>query len=176
MNKILTITSILLLSILLVQCDSGKKKKKRTPLNNNNVVLADQNYSFENPPKFRKDDELAFVDAESDEILLQINVEVASNDIERARGLMFRAEIEENNGMLFLFGQEHTQSFYMRNTLIPLDIIYINSRMQIVDIYANTKPLDETSLPSSAPAQFVVEINAGLCEKYEIEVGDFIVY
>jgi uncharacterized membrane protein (UPF0127 family) len=159
----------------MVQCDNNNKKK-HTPTNNNNVVLADQNYSFENPPEYRKDDELAFIDAESDEILFQIDIEVASNDIERARGLMFRAEMEENHGMLFLFGQEHIQSFYMRNTLIPLDIIYINSRMTIVDIYKDTKPLDETSLPSANPAQFVVEINAGLCEKYGLKIGDFIIY
>ena len=121
MRKIIAISIILITALLFVQCDNKKKERPKT--NPNHVVLADKNYSFDNPPPFRKDDELAFLDAESGDIILQIDVEVASNDIERARGLMYRAEMEENQGMFFLFGHEQTQSFYMRNTILSLDII-----------------------------------------------------
>ncbi len=176
MKNIILLSFILIIPILLIQCDNNKNKKKRTNTNTNNVVLIENNYNFENPPPFRKDDELAFIDSETENIIFQIDAEIASNDIERARGLMYRNKMEENQGMFFLFEREQTQSFYMRNTLIPLDIIYINSKMKIVDIYKSTNPMDETSLPSAAPAQYVVEINGGLCEKYGIEIGDLIVY
>jgi uncharacterized membrane protein (UPF0127 family) len=73
-------------------------------------------------------------------------------------------------------GMEERQSFYMRNTIISLDIIYVNAKFEIVDIYENTEVLNESSLPSAAPAKYVVEINAGLCEKYGIKIGDSIVF
>jgi uncharacterized membrane protein (UPF0127 family) len=173
MKKAIIIFSIFVAALLMIQCDNNKKK---THPKTNNIELKEKNYSFDNPPPFRKDGELIFLDTQTDTSLFQIEIEVASTDEERARGLMFRAKMEENQGMLFLFAHEQTQSFYMRNTLIPLDIIYVNGKMLIVDIYKNTKPRDETSLPSAAPAQYVVEINGGLCDKYNIETGDKVVF
>ncbi|MDD2636241.1 MAG: DUF192 domain-containing protein [Bacteroidales bacterium] len=174
MKNLIIYTTITFLSILFIQCTSDKKKKPHT--NTNNVVLKQQNYSFDNPPAFRNDGELVFIDNLSGDQILHIEIEIASTDFERALGLMYRQKMDENQGMLFLFPREQEQSFYMRNTLIPLDIIYVNSKMQVVDIYKNTNPLDDTSLPSVAPAQYVIEINAGLCEKHGIEVGNKIVF
>ena len=174
MKKLLIYTTLALLSLMFVQCNNDKKKKPNT--NTNNIELKQQNYSFDNPPVFRNDGELVFLDKSTENQILHIEIEVASTDYERALGLMYRAKMEENQGMLFLFPREQEQSFYMRNTLIPLDIIYVNSKMQIVDIYKNTNPLDETSLPSAAPAQYVIEINAGLCEKYGIKIGNKVVF
>ena len=85
---------------------------------------------------------------------------------------MYRNGMAENRGMLFLMESEKYQSFWMHNCVMSLDIIYINSNYEIVDIYKNTNVLDETSLPSKAPALYVVEINAGLCSKYGIKIGD----
>lgn len=170
--SIISLAALLILSI--TACNN--KKKERTNTNNNNTVLKQNNYSFDNPPVFRNDGQLSFIDSETQEVLLAIEIEVASTDIERATGLMYRAEMIENRGMLFLFAADQMQSFFMRNTIISLDIIYVNSDMEIVDFYANAIPLDETSLPSAAPAKYVVEINGGLCEKYSIEVGDKIVF
>ncbi len=164
--------------LFLASCSSESKSKstkhRKTPLVGK--AISAQNYSFDNPPKFRKDAELVFLEAQTEKILFEIDVEVASNDIERARGLMYRESMDENHGMLFLFEREELQSFYMRNTLIPLDIMYVNSEFEIVDIYENTKPMDESSLFSSEPVVYVVEINAGLSEKYGIKEGDFIRY
>ncbi|MDD2385817.1 MAG: DUF192 domain-containing protein [Bacteroidales bacterium] len=174
MKIIIIYTTIIFLSIMLVQCNNDKKKKPHTKTNN--VELKQKNYSYENPPVFRNDGELVFIDNSSDTQIFQINIEVASTDFERALGLMYRAQMEEEQGMLFLFPREQEQSFYMRNTLISLDIIYVNSKMQIVDIYKNTSPLNETSLPSAERAQYVIEINGGLCDKYEIEVGDKVIF
>lgn len=154
--------------LIFVQCNEKKPDRKKT----NNTELKAKNYSFENPPKFRKDGELLFLQKETNKELLKIEIEIASTDEERARGLMYRKEMAENQGMIFLFYNEEMQSFYMRNTIISLDIIYVNSKKEIVDIYKNTNVLDETSLPSKAPAMYVVEINAGLCDKYGITEGD----
>ncbi|MDD3859069.1 MAG: DUF192 domain-containing protein [Bacteroidales bacterium] len=173
MKKIQIFSSIILFCLLFVQCDNNKKKD-RNQANTNNNELKTQNYSFENPPQFRKDGELLFLQKETNKELFKIDLEIASTDEERARGLMFRPEMAENQGMIFLFYKDEMQSFYMRNTIISLDIIYANSKKEIVDIYKNTNVLDDTSLPSKAPAMYVVEINGGLCDKYEIKEGDLI--
>ena len=174
MKKLLIYTTLALLSLMFVQCNNDKKKKPNT--NTNNIELKQKNYSFEQPPAFRNDGELVFVDSSSETQTFYIEIEVASTDFERALGLMYRAKMDEDQGMLFLFPREQEQSFYMRNTLIPLDIIYVNSKMKIIDIYKNTNPLDETSLPSAAAAQYVIEINGGLCDKYGIKIGDKVVF
>ncbi|MCK9256220.1 MAG: DUF192 domain-containing protein [Bacteroidales bacterium] len=161
---------------LLIACNSNDKPKKPSKPNNSKKELKFNDYSYENPPEFRKDGELKFYDINTQEELFKIDTEVASTDESRARGLMFRKEMLENQGMFFLFSTDEFQSFYMRNTLISLDILYVNSKMEIVDIYKNTIPEDETSLPSKEPAKYVIEINAGLCDKYNIQIGDYIVF
>jgi len=172
MKKLLILSFIITVSLIFVQCDNGKPKNNT----NNNKELKQANYSFENPPKFRHDGDLTFIQKETFKELFKIQIEVASTDEEKARGLMFRPEMAENNGMLFLFPVEEIQSFYMRNTIISLDIIYVNAKKEIVDIYKETLVKNETSLPSKAPAMYVVEVNAGICDKYGIKEGDLISY
>lgn len=150
-------------------CGGNNSKKERK--NISGKELKQSVFNFENPPKFRKDSEIIFIN-KNNETIFQIDAEIASLPEECFRGLMYRSEMDENQGMLFIMNKEEIQSFYMRNTIIPLDIIYINSNYEIVDIYKNTKTLDETSLPSAEPALFVVEINAGLCDKFNIKKGD----
>jgi uncharacterized membrane protein (UPF0127 family) len=74
--------------------------------------------------------------------------------------------------MLFIFPNEAPRSFYMKNTRIPLDIIYISADSTIVSFQKNAKPFDETSLPSNAAAKFVLEINAGLADTWQLQIGD----
>ena len=78
--------------------------------------------------------------------------------------------------MLFIFPDEDFRSFYMKNTKIPLDIIYIDADKTIVSIQKNAKPFDETSLPSDAPAKYVLEINGGLFDEWQLQIGDKITY
>ena len=102
---------------------------------------------------------------------VEIEAEIADDDPERERGLMERTALAEDAGMLFGFGRERELSFWMRNTLIPLSIAYIDADGRIVDI-EDMEPLDETSHPSAEPAQYALEVNQGFFDERGIEVGD----
>lgn len=102
------------------------------------------------------------------QIVATIDAELAENDDERARGLMHRDKMEMNQGMLFIFPYEIIQSFWMRNTILPLDIIFVNADREIVTIHKHTTPYAETSYRSTAPAKYVVEVNAGFTDRYGI--------
>ena len=100
------------------------------------------------------------------------SVEIADNDAERARGLMFRRSMADNSGMLFDFGEEQDITMWMRNTYISLDMLFIDANGRIGHIAAHTTPLSETIIPSRIKARFVLEINAGTAKRQGIEVGD----
>ncbi|MFC3195296.1 DUF192 domain-containing protein [Marinicella sediminis] len=107
----------------------------------------------------------------------QFNVEVVDDDQSRAMGLMYRRSMDDDVGMLFLFPDAEPRSFWMKNTLIPLDILYFDQHRKLVSISANTPPCKNTtsrcpSYPSKKPAKYVLEINAGLSEQYGFEPGD----
>ena len=85
---------------------------------------------------------------------------------------MYRNELPEFSGMLFIFPQEQPLKFWMKNTPRPLDIIYINAEYRIVSIAENTRPHSETQIPSKHPAKYVLEINAGFCHGHGIVAGD----
>ena len=122
---------------------------------------------------FVKQGEVYFQDS-TKKLIKGIDVEIAESDETRHQGLMFRESMQENQGMLFIFDKEEQQGFYMRNTLIPLDIIFINSKKKIVKIHKNAIPLDETDLPSMKPSIYVVETNGGFTDKFKIKEGDYI--
>lgn len=124
--------------------------------------------------KFNKQGSLNFVSANDTSVMTTIDIEVADNDQLRARGLMYRKSIPSNAGMLFVFNREDYQSFWMKNTYIALDILYVNANKEIVTIHTNTAPLNERSYASTQPAMYVVEVNAGYCIQNGIKEGDFI--
>ncbi len=124
---------------------------------------------------FVKEGELLFTDMKG-EFKTKIDAEIADDNLQRELGMMFRDKLNEDQGMLFIFDTEQPQSFWMKNTILPLDIIYVNSKMEIVKIQKNAEPFSENSLPSVKPAQYVVEVNAGYCEKFGIKEGDRIVW
>lgn len=121
---------------------------------------------------FNKQGELTFIDGVIGDSLAVIDIEVADNDQRRARGLMYRKSLPENAGMLFTHDAEQIQSFWMKNTHIALDMIFVNADKKIVTIHANTKPMQEWSYASTEPALYVVEVNAGFCAKNNIKNGD----
>ena len=103
---------------------------------------------------------------------IEVEVEVVATPALRQRGLMFRKELPGGTGMLFVFPQSQPLSFWMRNTLIPLDILYIEDGGRIVRIHENTEPLSEKGLPSGAPARFVLEVPGGWTAQVGIREGD----
>lgn len=142
-----------------------------------NPVFVDPKERIKNikEPAFKKEGELEFMKDEKDP-LKKIEIEIAENDDERSQGLMYRKSMDDTKGMLFIFQREEPQSFWMKNTIIPLDIIYVNSKREIVKIYKNTTPFSETSLPSGKPATYVVEVAGGYTDRYGIKEGDLIRY
>lgn len=104
--------------------------------------------------------QLSFIDDEGNAIST-IEVAIADEQLERNQGLMDVRSMGQNEGMLFIFDEERPLSFWMANTPLSLDIMYVNSDSTIVRIYSNTTPFSEATLPSDAPAIYVVETNAG---------------
>jgi uncharacterized membrane protein (UPF0127 family) len=107
---------------------------------------------------------------------VKIDIEIADTDYDRQLGLMKRVSMGEKQGMLFIFSVDAMQSFWMRNMLISLDMIFIGSNKKIVTIYKNTKILSDQSYPSTSQAQYVLEVNAGFTDKYKVNVGDMIAW
>ncbi len=101
---------------------------------------------------------------------IEIQVEIADDEAERSRGLMFRESLSENEGMLFVYESSRPLGFWMRNTLIPLDIAYIDEQGRIVDIQT-MQPKDDTTHWSKADAMYALEMNAGWFEANGITTG-----
>lgn len=104
--------------------------------------------------------------------MTSVTVEVVATPEGRTRGLMFRSELAEGQGMLFVFPETQPLSFWMKNTLIPLDIIFIDDRGKIIRIHKRTTPHSERRLPSGSPARFVLEVPGGYAEKVGLRKGD----
>ncbi len=99
-------------------------------------------------------------------------VEIADDEAERQNGLMNRPSMGPDRGMLFEFEDERDRAFWMHNTYIPLDIIYIDRTGKIVSIAANTTPFSETPIPSMGAAKGVLELNGGRAAALGIQAGD----
>ncbi|MCJ2178803.1 DUF192 domain-containing protein [Novosphingobium sp. 2580] len=99
-------------------------------------------------------------------------VEVAKTEAEQAKGLMFRTAMGADEGMIFPEDPPRKAAFWMRNTVIPLDIIFVGTDHRILNIAANAVPYDETPLPSAGVASAVLELNGGRAEELGIKPGD----
>ena len=120
-------------------------------------------------PLFVKEGVLHFLDSTGTDTISHI--EIADDSYSRTQGLMYRRSMPDSVGMLFVFEEEKPQGFWMLNTYFSLDIIYINSKLEIVSIQKYTKPFSKLMLPSKAPAMYVVEVNAGYCYSNGIKAG-----
>ena len=101
--------------------------------------------------------------------------EIADTPEKHARGLMFRRCLKDGYGMLFVFPDEEVRSFWMKNTLIPLDMIFLNGDRQVVDLFSSVPPCRSADCPSytsALPARYVLEIAGGLAKKLKLQVGD----
>lgn len=128
---------------------------------------------YKTAPKsnFFKEGELQFLSTDG-KTIKKIDIEIARTDEKRAQGLMYRQSMDEMQGMLFLMEKLEPQSFWMRNTYISLDILYVNDQKEIVSIAKMAQPQSESPIPSGVPAIYVVEVNGGFCDRHQVKVGD----
>ena len=110
--------------------------------------------STSSEPQFVMQGELTFLKNDST-VITKIDIEIADDDAKRERGLMYRKQMMLNQGMLFIFAEESLQSFWMKNTWLPLDILYLDAQKKIVRIHENVAILSEQSIPSDFPAKYV---------------------
>ena len=100
------------------------------------------------------------------------NIEIADTEPLRERGLMFRTSLAPDAGMLFDYHKEQQAAFWMQNTMIPLDMIFISADGIVKTIHVNARPMDTTSIPSEVPVRFVMEIPGGRSQEIGLKVGD----
>ncbi len=102
-----------------------------------------------------------------------LNLEVARSSQKQEYGLMNRTNISVNSGMLFIFDDETQRNFWMKNTLISLDIIYLDKNLKVVQLYKSTRPNQTLETYSSKiPSQFTIEVNSGWSENHNLKIGD----
>lgn len=162
-KHILIISITILLVILIIYVCLRIIKEKETF---NELISSELNHSEYN------------IDKESNSIVCFntecVNVEVVDSDLERKKGLMHREFLEEKHGLLFIFDTENRYSFWMKDTLIPLDIIWINKSLEIIHI-EKAEPCKVDPCKPYIPKEkaiYVVEVNAGYTEKNSIQLGD----
>lgn len=144
-------TLALLATALLVGCGPDEP---RTVINTGTAFTKEGTLSFEQP---------------NDSVIRTIDIEIADTDQERARGLMFRRSMGYDRGMLFIFDEADTGGFWMKNTAMPLDIIFVGPDSQVVSIAERTTPFSEELIRPAAPKQFVVEVRAGFVDRFGID-------
>lgn len=136
----------------------------------------ENNMNKETAFSFKKEGELSFL-SKDEKITSTIDIELAEDEEAQELGLMYRTHLDEYQGMLFIFKEADVHSFWMKNTILPLDIIFINDKREIIKIHKNTAPYQESPGYSSVkPALYVVEVNAGYCDKFNVKEGDKISY
>lgn len=154
-----TKTSLFLFVLVLISCKTETKEAIQTE-----------------SITFTKEGELSVIEPNAERIKASFDIELAETPYETQTGLMYRASMEESQGMLFIFPDVTVHSFYMKNTEFPLDIIFIDEDLNIVSFQKNAKPFDENGLSSTFPIKYVLEINAGLSDRLGLSVGDRISY
>ena len=131
--------------------------------------------SSPNAPMFKKQGNCTFTNRDGKPIV-SIDIEIADDDSKREVGMMGRPTMEEHQGMLFVYEQENMDSFWMKNCILSLDMIFINKLGEIVTICRNTTPFSEQTYSATALTLLVIEVNAGFTDKYGIKEGDKIIW
>lgn len=122
-------------------------------------------------PQFKYQGDLWVLHPEQPDTLQTFKIEFADTESKIQYGMMYRKTVDPQTGMLFLFDDSDWRSFYMKNTYVPLDIIFIDANHKVVSIQKNAEPLNLKSLPSEGPAQYVFEILGGLSDQLGIDKG-----
>jgi uncharacterized membrane protein (UPF0127 family) len=155
--------TILLLLILISSCNPNRRPKPDTTI--------PPKYAIQKEPAFNKQGVIQFIRNQTD-TLATLDIEIADTPQKREKGLMHRRSMEENQSMLFIFDKEERQSFWMKDTHIALDILFINEAKTVVHMAENCQPYSLKSIPSFEYALYVFEANAGFEKKNDVKVGD----
>ena len=123
--------------------------------------------------KFVKKD--IFIEKHNNNQKIRFQVEIADTNLKRKTGLQCKTKMKLNEGMLFIWKTENFRSFWMKNTSIPLDIIFINKTHEIVDVFYNAKPYSLKSISSKKKAKYVLELNKGLFDSFKFNLKDRII-
>jgi len=158
MNRRLRCVLLLLIVVFFNQCQQSPSNSVR-----------------EQQISFIKEGNLSILHSES-QAIATFSIEIATSPYERQTGLMYRSQLAKDAGMLFVFEESELRNFYMKNTLIPLDLIFIDPDFKIVHIHHNATPNNISSIVSQLPAQYVLEINGGLSNQLGIQKGMYITY
>ncbi len=153
-----------ILALLLASCTNGPQQPQSAHVPDARVNIP-----------FRKDGTLTFHRSNGADIVT-IDIEIADTDSARTRGLMQRDALSPNAGMLFIFDRAQPRAFWMANTRIGLDIIYVGADSTIVDIKRYVRPMSPESVPSERSAQFVVEVSAGFADSHGLVASDYITW
>ncbi len=106
---------------------------------------------------------------------IRFKIEIADTDLKRKAGLQCRTKMELNEGMFFIWKSEDFRSFWMKNTSVPLDIIFLNKTFEIVDVSLNAKPFSLKPILSEKKAKYVLELNKGVFTSYKFKLKDKII-
>ncbi|NIG55273.1 DUF192 domain-containing protein [Chitinophaga sp. Cy-1792] len=165
---------LLLAALYTASCNSSPSQQQAA--DTTTAPAAAESIATSNGSAFKKQGTLAFVSKSGADTIRKIDIQLAQTDQQREDGLMYRRSMTDEQGMLFIFPDMEERSFWMKNTYISLDIIYIDDKMEIVSVQKYATPLSEQSLPSFKKAQYVLEVNGGFVDKYHIAYGDKIAY
>ena len=107
---------------------------------------------------------------------LKFSVDLADTKLKREIGLQCKKELKENEGMLFIWKLEDQRYFWMKNTKFYLDIIFINSKLEIIDIFFNAKPYNLDVITSDKKSKYILELNAGVLKQLDFKIGDKVIF
>ena len=158
MKRCLSLALVITAAVVISACSQSSKKSDTTNTDEDRSTTL----SYERP--------VTFISAEGDTVST-IKAAIADDNQERSQGLMDVRNLPADKGMLFIFNENKPRGFWMANTPLPLDIIFVNADKQIVRIHHNAQPFSEKSLTSDKPAQYVIETNAGYAVSHDIQEG-----
>lgn len=158
---------LLLICLALAPSCAAKEPVRKSPdLPTRELTVDDKDYVIAKMPRA-----LILVPTSIGAPVREVAVEVADNDIARQRGLMWREKLADSEGMIFVFDGESMQRFWMKNTLIPLDMVFIDSQMAIVGVVENAEPKSLASRGVDRPSKYVLELAGGYSKRYGLKVG-----
>ncbi len=153
--------SVFLICLSLIACPRASKADLEPSPQNDTI-------------SFRSDGSLDIMDG--NRLVASFDIEIAETGKDRVQGLMYRESMDANQGMLFIFDASELQAFWMKDTYLALDMIFIDSNLRITQIEKNSIPFSEDFIISNEPVRFVLEVLAGTSERLNIQTGQHIRY